>query len=148
MKKVKKEMKSLGKLRDATVASCVPLPHYKARKMEVEKCILPRTPGSRLIIAERVFHLMSLIPQERELHPLRKKVRECLFLLESLGLRDARLKGVAKELGRLRDEQLRAELCLDERRELDVSPYREVAFQVMKELLSQTEFNHLKNKLK
>ncbi len=140
-------MKSLGKLRDATIASCVPLPHYEAKGTEVKGCLLHKTPGSRLMIAERIFDLVLLMSQESELHPLRKEVRECLFLLESLGLRDGRLKGIAKELGRLRDEQLRAELCLDERREFDVSHYRELALQIVKELLSLTEFNHLKSKL-
>ncbi len=148
VKNARKEVKSLGGLRDAKVAGCVPLPHLELKRLEMSGCFLRKIPGSRLMIAERIFSLYCKSNGDQELHPLRKKVREVLFLLESLGIRDDRLKGIAKELGKLRDDQLRSELCSGERRDFDVREYRDKFLEVTRELLMTTEFNHIKNKLR
>ncbi|MUN30050.1 hypothetical protein [Sulfuracidifex metallicus] len=147
VKRAKKEVKSLGKLRDLEVASCIPLPHYELGDLDMKDCMMRKVFGSRLLVAERVFLLYHELNKEMKLHPLRKTIREALFLLESLGIVDERLKALAKELGRLRDQQLMAQLCEGKEIDFDVDELRLKAKDFIRELLSITEFDHIKCKL-
>ncbi|MCY0850071.1 hypothetical protein [Sulfuracidifex metallicus] len=147
VKRAKKEVKSLGRLRDLKVASCIPLPHYELGDLDMKDCMLRKVFGSRLLVAERVFLLYHELNKEMKLHPLRKTIREALFLLESLGIVDDRLKALAKELGRLRDQQLMAQLCEGKEIDFDVDELRLKAKDFIRELLSTTEFYHIKYKL-
>jgi hypothetical protein len=57
------------------------------------------------------------------------------------------LKALAKELGRLRDQQLMAQLCKGKEIDFDVSDLRLKTKDIIGELLFVTEFDHIKHKL-
>jgi predicted dehydrogenase len=67
--------------------------------------------------------------------------------LLNLGIVDERLKVLAKELGRLRDLQLMAQLCEGKEIDFDVSDLRLKTKDIIGELLFVTEFDRIKRKL-
>ncbi len=145
--KAKDIIHKLGVVRDMDVVCYQPnrdkLAERVINKLGVmSNCLIPKVYGSRLLVFNRILTLQKRINKIEDFHELRKIVRISRNLVNSLGYKNEALSDLAKEMGNLRDEMLKAE-CEGKSLNVNVEEYKKKANRIIISfILSQDEFHH------
>ncbi|WP_338598439.1 CHAD domain-containing protein [Sulfolobus tengchongensis] len=146
----KEAISTLGKVRDIDICGIINMERdklvFKALKRvkNMQMCFInERIYGARILLYNRILDISRSVKDISDFHELRKNVRIVRNLAEALGYDNKEIKILAKRMGDLRDEMLRARCRGQTPTNVNLDEYREEARRVILKIIAlQDEFHH------